>query len=200
MPRRFRIPLIGKVYVEHALDDRRLEGQPGCALQLFGQLAADRIDDVDLAALECREPRGLVRYHLEDQALYARRLAPILVEGLEDQLDTRRERDELVRPGADRRFLEPFVADLLDVGLGHDPACPCRAPVKCQKVRPRLLEPEADTARLGCFDRGHPVLHQIARGAAVTLERELYILRCYRLAVVELGAFAQHELVGETVL
>src|SRR6516162_876853 len=122
MPRRFRVPLVGEVYVEHALDDRRLQGQPRCLLQFFGELTADRIDDVDLAALQGREPRGLVGDHLEDQVLYIRRLAPILVEGFEDQLDTRRERHELVRPGADRRFLEPFVADLLDISLRHDPA------------------------------------------------------------------------------
>src|ERR1700738_1468946 len=108
MPWRFRVPLIRKVYVEHALNDRRLEGQPGCALQLFGEFATDRIGDVDLAALEGREPRGLVRYRLEDQALDARRLAPILVEGFEDELDAGCKRHKLVRPGADRRFLEPF--------------------------------------------------------------------------------------------
>ena len=49
-------------------------------------------------------------------------LAPVLVERLEDQLHARRERDELVGSGADRRLLEALVADLLDVLLGHDPA------------------------------------------------------------------------------
>src|SRR5271169_4334026 len=65
MPRRFRVPLIRKVDVEHTLDDRWLQGQPGGALQLFGELAADRIRDVDLAALQRGEPRGLVGDHLD---------------------------------------------------------------------------------------------------------------------------------------
>src|SRR5262249_16704590 len=144
MPRRFRVPLIWKINIEHTLDDRWLECQSGCALQVFGQFAADRVDDVDLAALECGKPRGLVRYHLKDQGLDAWRLAPILVERLEDQFDTGCERDEFVGPGADRCPLEPFVANLFDIGLGYDPARPRRAPVKCQKVRPRLVELKAD--------------------------------------------------------
>src|SRR5215469_9095306 len=36
MPRRLLVPLIREVYVEYALNDRRLEGQAWCALQLFG--------------------------------------------------------------------------------------------------------------------------------------------------------------------
>src|SRR5215469_5477254 len=124
VPRRFRIPLVGKIDVEHALDDRRLQGQPGGALQLFSELAADRVGDVDLAALQRGKPCGLVGDHLEDQALYFGRLAPVLIESFKDQLDAGSERDELVGPGADRRLFEPFVADLLDVFPGYDPARP----------------------------------------------------------------------------
>src|SRR6266446_9899699 len=121
MPRRLGVPLFREVDPLCA-DYRRFEGEARRALQLLGELAADRVGDVDLAAFECREPRRLVGYDLEDDAFDAGGLAPILVERLHDELDARRERDEFVGPGADRRFLEPLVADLLDVFLWHHPA------------------------------------------------------------------------------
>src|SRR5437588_4752933 len=77
MPGRLRIPLLGKVQRECSLDERWLEREPRRLLQLLGKLAADRIGDVDLAALQCSEPRGLVVDHLEDKTLQARRLAPV---------------------------------------------------------------------------------------------------------------------------
>src|SRR5207248_5601002 len=65
----------------------------------------------------------VIRTSVEDKALAAEsRLAPILVKGLQYQLDARIERDEFVGPGADRRFFEPIVADFVDLFLWHDTA------------------------------------------------------------------------------
>src|SRR5579872_2612172 len=43
VPRRFRVPLIGKIEAENALNDRRFQRQPGRLPQLLGEFAADRI-------------------------------------------------------------------------------------------------------------------------------------------------------------
>src|SRR5207248_2107282 len=117
------------------------------ASHLLGKRAPDRIPDVDLAALERGHTGRVVRHDLEDEAFHARRLAPVLLEGLEHELDARRERDEAVRPGADRRFLEAILADFLDVLLRHDPARARGDRVERHEVRPRLLE--ADTHAAG---------------------------------------------------
>src|SRR5216683_4118715 len=114
MPWRSRIPLLREIDPERGRV-ARLEGEPGCALQLLGKLAADPIDAVDLATLERRQSRRTVGDALEHQAFDARRLAPILLESLHHQFDAGRERDEFVRSGADRRLLEAVVADFLEV-------------------------------------------------------------------------------------
>jgi hypothetical protein len=85
---------------------------------------ADRLDIADTAvsghAGYIPWGRGLVGDYLEYQAFDAGGLAPVLVEGFDDQLHPRGERDEFVGPGADRRLLEALVADLLDIFLRHD--------------------------------------------------------------------------------
>jgi hypothetical protein len=53
---------------------------------------------------------------------------------------------------------------------------------------------------IGSLDRGHSILHQIARRAAIALKGKLDILGGHRLAVVELGALSQRELVVETIV
>ena len=50
------------------------------------------------------------------------------------------------------------------------------------------------------LDGGHAVLEQFACRAPVSLEGELHVLGCHRLAIVELGAVAQDELVDEAVV
>ena len=199
VPRRLRIPLVGEVEPEGALDHHRLQRQARRLLQLLGELAADRVGDVDLAALQRRQPRRLLGHHLEDQPLHGGHLAPVALEGFEHQLHAGREGDELVRPGADRRLLEPVLADLLDVFLRHDPARAGGGAVERQEIRPRLLQHEADAALIRRLDRRHPLLHQRRRGAAIALEGELHVLRGHRLAVVELRAGAHGEFVAEPV-
>jgi len=54
--------------------------------------------------------------------------------------------------------------------------------------------------RVERLDRGDARLHHVVRGAAVALEGELHILGGDRLAVVELGAVAQREIVDQRVL
>src|SRR6516164_6248823 len=65
MPRRLRVPLVGEVEPERGLDDGWLEGEPLGALQLLGELAADRVGYVDLTTLERSQPRCFVRDHPE---------------------------------------------------------------------------------------------------------------------------------------
>src|SRR5205814_3505952 len=135
--------------------------QARSAVQLLGELAADRVGDVDLAALERREPRRLVGDRTQHDTLDARGLAPIALKRLEYKLDPRRERYEFVRPRADWRFLEPVDTDLLDILLGHDPAGASGARIEGEEVGPRLFEGEADPPGIDGVDRSHPVLHQI---------------------------------------
>src|SRR5207244_2241204 len=102
--------------------------------------------------------RRLVRDHLEDEPLDARRLPPIALERLKRQLDAGSERDKLVGPSADRRLFEPVVADLLDVFFWNDPAGPGCGAVEHYKIGPRLLQLEADAPRIWRFHRGNAFL------------------------------------------
>ena len=183
-----------------SLDHCRLQGEPGGLLQLLGQLATDRVRDVHLSALECGEPRGLVGDHPQHQPLHGRALAPVLLEGLQHQLDPGREGDELVGARAHRRLLEALVAHLLHVLARHDPARAGGVGVEGQEVGPGLLQADAHPPRIGGLHAGHALLQRLDRGAAVALQRELHVVRRDRVAVVEERALAEHELVHEPVL
>ena len=200
VPGRLRVPLLGEVEPERSLQHGGLELQARRATHLLCQRPADRVDDVRLAALERGQPRRLVGNDPEHQAPDAGALAPVLVERLQHQLHARRERDELVGAGADRRLLEAVVTDPLHVLLGHDPAGAGGRRVEGQEVGPRLLQPEAHPAGIDDLDGGHPLLERLVGRAAIALEGELHVLAGHRLAVVEAHALAQHELVGEVVL
>ena len=182
-------------------DDGRHELEPRRALDLLAERAPQGVCDVDLAALQHREPGEILRHHAPDHFLDGGRLPPVAVVRLEDQLDAGIERRELVRSRADRRLLEALVADLLEVLLRHDPSGARRGRgVEREEVGPRLLELEAHPVRIDDLDRGHLVLQELRGGAAVALEAELHVLRGERIAVVEHDALAQDELVAESVL
>jgi hypothetical protein len=132
--------------------------------------------------------------------LYRGALAPIALEGLENQLDPGVERNEFVRAGADRGLSVALVANLLHVFFGHNPARAACARIEGQKIGPWLGELEADMTGIGCFDRRHPLLHQRMIGAMIALEREADVLGGHRLAIVELDAVAQDEIPGKAVL
>src|SRR5579885_2178031 len=87
------------------------------------------------------------------------------------------------------------AADFFDIAFRHHPAGAGGAAVKGQKIRPGMFQDKADMAGIGGFDRRDPVLHQRRRRAAIALVGELDVLRGDRLAVVEAGALAQHEIV-----
>ena len=128
-------------------------------------------------------------------------LAPVLLVGLEHELDAGRHADEPIGPEPDRLPLEAVLADLLDVLLGHDPrgaggrrrvedaGNPATAGASANRTRRRIDD----------VDRLHPVVQQLGGGAAVALEAELHVLRRERIAVVELETRAQLELVDEPV-
>ena len=187
-------------YSHCAPGHRRFERQPRGTQHLLGEFAADRVGDVDLAALQRREAGRLVRDRAEDEALDARRFAPIPLERLHHQFDARGERDKFVRPRPDRVLLETVVADLLDIFLRHDPARTAGARIKGQKVRPRFLQLEADMPFVRDLHRRDPLFQQSVGGALVALERELDVLGGHRIAVMELGPRPDHEIIGEAVL
>jgi len=116
----------------------------------------------NLAALQRRQPRRLVGNAPHHDALDARRLAPVALEGLDHQLDAGAERDELVGPGADRRLLETVIPDLFEVFLRHDPAGAGGAAVEGEEIGPRFLQLEPNMLRVERFDRRHALLHQRA--------------------------------------
>src|SRR4029450_6672433 len=89
----------------------------------------------------------VVRDRLQDEPLHVRQLSPVLIEGLEDELDTRAERDEPVGTGADRSLLEALVTDLLDVFPGHDPAGAGGGGVERHEGRPGPREANAEQRR-----------------------------------------------------
>ena len=53
---------------------------------------------------------------------------------------------------------------------------------------------------IGRFDRLDARLEQVVRDAAIALERKLDVGRGHRIAIVEAGAVAQHEVVASPVL
>ena len=122
VPGRLRVPLLGEVEEEHRITPHRGEFEPGCPLDLFGHGTTEEVHHVGLTTLEGGGTRRLVGDALEDQPLDARRLPPVALERLDDDLDAGRGADVPVGTRADRRLLEPVVADLLHVLLRDDPA------------------------------------------------------------------------------
>ena len=86
-------------------------------------------------------------------------LRQVLVECLEHQLHTGRERDELVWPRADRCLLEPVLPHLLDVLLWDDPAGATCLGIEGQEVRPRILQLESDMLCVDRLDARNTLFH-----------------------------------------
>ena len=106
----------------------------------------------------------------------------------------------LYGPGADRRLLEAVLADPLDVFLRHDPAGAGGARIVESGNRATACSAGRSTCRGSGVSTAATLLLDEARGvAAIALERELHVLRRHRLAVVELDAGAQHEVVAQPV-
>ena len=128
-------------------------------------------------------------------------MPPIIVEGLEHDLDAGLAADEFVRAGADRMLCEAVVADLGDVVLRHDEADGGgRGAVERHKVGPDLLQMKADHPRIDDFDPLHLFLQHRRAGPLVPVEAEFDVLGRQRIAVVECQPRAQLELVGQAVL
>src|SRR5919204_4494366 len=104
-------------------------------------------------------------HDFEDDSLDARRLTPVPIEG--HQLDARRERDKAIRAGADRRLLERFFADMLDVFLGDDPpGGRGRRAIERHEVRPGLLHMEAHSRRIDNLHLSNPLFQQLSGTAS----------------------------------
>ena len=202
VPGRFRVPLVREIEPEDRGSDRaRDELESGTPLDVLGHGAGQEIGDVHLAVLEGRRARRLLGQTPVDEPLDVGDLAPVTLERLHHQLDPGSEAHEPVRSGADRRLLEAVLTDLLDVGPGHDPGgTGGRRAIERHEVRPRLLQVEAHAAGIDDLDLAHALLEDLHPRALVPLEGELHVRGGDRLAVVELRALAQDELVGEPVL
>jgi len=145
-------------------------------------------------ALERGRPRRLVGNAADHETLHVRRLAPVAVEGLEDQLDARLKAHELVRTGADGRLAEAVVAELLDVLLGHDPGRAGGAgAIEGHEIGPRLLQHEAHAAGVHHLHLAYTLAEEAGGAALVALERELHVLGRHRFTIVESHALAEHE-------
>ena len=146
-PRRLGIPLVREVEPEDA-EQRRGQAHARRALDVLRGGPAQQHGQVHLAALERGGAGGLVGQAAEDDPLDGRRLPPVAVEGLDDQLHARVEAHELVGPGADRRLAIAFLAHALEVLLRHHPArAGHERAVEGGEVRPRLLEHEPHAVR-----------------------------------------------------
>src|SRR5262249_61115611 len=121
VPGRLRVRLADEVHPVDAVEERRGDLDPGRAADRPGERAAEGMADVDLPRLYGGGTGGLVGNATHDQALHAGHLAPVLRVGLEGELDSRLEGDDLVRARAHRGFLVGLLTDLLDVLFGHDP-------------------------------------------------------------------------------
>ena len=194
VPGRFRIPLIEEVQVVDA--DRPREGQPDrrVALELERGRRVEHVRHVHLAVLQHgRAGRG-VRHRLEHEPLHRRRLAPVALVGLHDQLDPGGVAHELVGPEPDRPLLEAVVADALDVLLRHDPGgARGQGAVEGHEVGEGLVQVEAHPRGADDLDVAHPLFQDLADLRA--LEAEPHVLGGEGIAVVELDALAQLELV-----
>ena len=132
--------------------------------------------------------------------LTLRRLAPVALVRFQHHLHAGVEGYELVGSRADRSLLEPVLADLLHVGLGHDPGSTGRRRGKERhEIRPGLAQPDANPQRVDDLDACNLLLEELGGGAAIALEGELDVLGRHRLAVVEDDVAPQGELVGEPV-
>jgi hypothetical protein len=98
-----------------------LEREPRRPADVFRDRAARDVRNVDLATLEARHARDVVGNRAEHEPLHARLLPPVVLVRFQHHLDAGRRRYEPVRPSADRRLLEPVVADLLEILARHDP-------------------------------------------------------------------------------
>jgi len=126
VPGRFGIPLVGEKYTQNGgRDHGRLERESRRSPDFLGHRAKERIGDVDFTPRERGEPASC-RPEWPGRP-GASRSASCASTGRTPPEPARRrvvERHEPIRPGADRRLLEPVLTDLLDVLLRHDPARP----------------------------------------------------------------------------
>ena len=198
VPRRLGVPLVEEIQVVDADRAREAEPDRGIAPELERGRRVEHVRDVDLAVLQHRGPRGGVRDRLEHQPLHRWHLAPVTFEGFHHQLHAGRVAHELVGPEPDGLFLEALVADLLDVLPGHDPARAGRQrSVERHEVGERLVEMEAHARGADHLDLPHPVLEDLADLGP--LEAELHVVGGEGVAVVELQALAQLELVDTLI-
>ncbi len=201
MPRRFRVPLVRKF---DPLAGGVLAGDDLHARSVHQTLRRDAFQrgrDIGLAGFQHQRPRIDIGHAAQHDRLYVRLLAPVFVEGFENDLDPRRRADEFVGAGADRFLLEPVLADFLDVVFRYDkPGGGGGAAVHRHEIGPDLLQMKADRTRIDDFDPRHFLLQLGGAGALIAVEAEFDVLGGQRIAVMKRQVRAQLEFVGQPVL
>src|SRR5262249_19579889 len=141
-PRRFRIPLIGKVEPKYP-EQRRHQPHSRCATDILRDRPRQEHGEVYLAALQAGRPRRLVGPAAQNEALDRSRLAPVSLECLQHQLNARVKAHEPVRTRADGRLAKPLFTDALEIFARHDPPRTCgEGAVIGWEIWPRLPEDE----------------------------------------------------------
>ena len=132
-----------------------------------------------------------------DEAFHRRLFAPVIVVGLQHELDARLHADEFIRTEADWMLLVTVRPDLLEIIFRRDPAggAPQRA-VSGHEIRPWLVEDEPHRVRIDDDDLLDLLLELRPLGA---LEAEFDVLGGERVAVVEFHSLAQLEFITELV-
>ena len=152
MPRRFRVPLLGKLDPEDRGVLRRDDLDP-VLLQPLGVRAVERDADIGFAGAHHQRPRRRLGGAAHDQRFDVRDLAPIIGIGFEHDLDAGLGADEFVRTGADRVLPETVIADFGDVFLRQDkPRAARRRAVEGHEIGPRLVQVKPHGARIDDFD------------------------------------------------
>jgi hypothetical protein len=195
-----RLPLLDELHPPGRRRDDLGEAELGIRLDRRRLDADHQIADVRLAGLQHRQARRPIGNALDDDPLDRGLLPPVLLVRLEHELLARIHADEAIRAEPHGLPLESSLADLLDVLLGDDPRRPGgRCGVEHEEVRPGLVQRESHAVRVDDIHRLHPVVQQLGRGAAVSLEAELHVVGREGVAVVKLEPLAQLEVVGEPV-
>ena len=124
MPRRLRVPLLDEIQIERPNPSGKGQPELGIPFHLLGGLDIQVVGDIDLARLQHGQPRRRLRDTFKDQALHMGHFAPVVLNGLHDQLDARRMADKLIGPQPDGMLLKTVIADLLQILFRHDPGQP----------------------------------------------------------------------------
>ena len=129
MPWGLRVPLLDEIKVERPNPSGKGQPEFGIPFHILGGQDFQVVGDINLARLQQRQPRRRLRDAFEDQALYMWHFAPVVFNGLHDQLDARGMAHKLIGSQPDRMLLKPSspTCSIYFFGTIH-PAAEARVP------------------------------------------------------------------------